>query len=194
MNEKMVELQKNALADEAKKLEQELKTFEVKVAALTEEVAQKRTEAQEKFRDKYAPRFKDIDTSLALIGMPQVHKVSIGGAVYGIRPPSGEVVRQVDAFLLDPTVQAVRQADGSVSAAENLGPMSRDEDVLLKWLVSVQGPGQPERQIASNPIPQRLKLIRGLPALLLRSIAGECDTLDTYLGIVLELEINAGNC
>jgi hypothetical protein len=99
----------------------------------------------------------------------------------------------VDAFVADPTVPAGKTAEGVAVPAENLGPISREDDALLKWLYSVKGPNLDERKLDKTSIPQRLKLIRGLPTQMTSQIRNECELYDAFLGVVLELEIASGN-
>lgn len=179
-----------AAQGEIQSLEAQIQRYEAQIAVLTDDAAEKRKEAQEAFRAKHAKSFSDINVNNALTGAATVHTFPIGKAKYSIRPPSGEVSRQVQNFMLSPIIK--RKVDGK-EVEDDIGPLSPVEVFALKWLVSVslEVEGQPAqvRKLEDLAIPKRLELLRSLNEIALNHIADRAHNLESYLNVCLELEL-----
>jgi len=178
----------DGLKQEAASLEAQLERYTQQIAVLNDAVSQKRREAQEAYRKRYADTYKDVDVPKALTGAATRHTFAIGLATYAVVPPSGEAARNVLSFVNEPTAR-VRQADGTYVATD-LGPVSLAEVYVLKWLVELgmTGSGQ-ARKMDGMPIPDRLRHIRQMPEQTINHIAERCKTLETYLNVCLELDL-----
>ena len=186
-NTKVLEATADALQKESTALEQQIEGLEQKVAALSETAAEKRREAQNAFRAKNAKRFVDVDAAKALAGLPAVHVVNVMGVGYHLKVPNGEQIRKVNAFAMDPIH---REGSGRDAKSTDLGPVSPGERILLAYLSGVSVPNQPVKDIGNLPEAARLKTIRVLASAVAAMLAAECETLDTYLTVVLELEMS----
>jgi hypothetical protein len=185
-NTKVLESQAEALTREQTALEQQIEQLELKIATLSDTAAEKRREAQQAFRAKNAKRFVGVDPAKALAGLPAVHVVSAFGISYHLKVPNGEQTRKTTAFCLDPVLKT---GSGRDTKTVDMGPVAPPERVLMAWMHGVSVPGQAMRDISSLSEADRLKTIRTLPSAISAMLSSECDTLDTYLTVVLELEM-----
>ncbi len=179
-----------AAQGEIQSLEAQLARYEAQIAVLTDDAAEKRKEAQAAFRDKHAKSFSDINVSNALTGAQTSHVFPIGKAKYTLRPPSGEVARQVQNFVVNPITKT--KVDGKDSE-EDLGPLNQFEALALKWLsavsLEVEGQTAQVRKLDDLDLPKRLKLIRSLNELVIAAIADRARNLEAYLNVCLELDL-----
>jgi hypothetical protein len=185
-NQKVLEAQADSLSKESSALEQQIQQLELKVAALSDTAAEKRREAQQAFRARNAKRFTDIDPAKALAGLPATHAVTIAGVSYHLKVPNGEALRKVNAFAMDPVL---KEGSGRDTKTTDMGPVAPAERILLVWLSGISMTGQPMRPVGDQPEAARLKFLRTLPFAVAAALATECETLDTYLTVVLELEM-----
>jgi hypothetical protein len=185
-NQKVLEAQADSLSKESSALEQQIQQLELKVAALSDTAAEKRREAQQAFRAKNAKRFTDVDPAKALAGLPAAHVVTMAGVGYHLKVPNGEQLRKVNAFSMDPVL---KEGQGRDTKTTDMGPIAPVERILLVWLSGISIPNQPIRTLADQSEAARLKFLRTLPAAVVGALASECETLDTYLTVVLELEL-----
>jgi hypothetical protein len=177
---------------EAQNLELQIKATDARIAALTVEAKAKRSEAQAKYIESHQARFADVNPALALIGASSPHEVKLFGASYWLTAPSGEAARQADNFAMTPIVKALVEGK---NVEEDYGPVTVNEQLLVQWLTALSppmpegAPAAPKRDISKLPTPQKLKMIRTLPTQLIAKLAQECDSLNTFLSIVLEREL-----
>lgn len=185
-NQKVLEAEKIAKEQEIAALEKQIEGMGLRVAALSDTAEEKRTEAREAFRSKHAKRFADVDVSRALAGFPAQHRFVIAGVTYILRVPNGEHLRQAMAFVQDPVVKAGDKTS-------DIGPVALSEQRALTWLVGIAAtaPGAPEkvRDLAAEATAARLVILRALPAITVEALARECENLETYLSVSLELEL-----
>lgn len=178
---KVLEAQAKAQDLERAALEKQIEQMELKITALSDTATRKRQEAQNAFRAKHAKRFTDVDPGKALSGLQVVHTVTIFDVAYALRVPNGEHQRAAQMFAMDPMV---KENDKTI----DVGPVTKDERTLICWLTSVSMKGQAKDLAAATPA-VRLKLLRTLPPVLLSQLAAECELLETFLSVVLELEL-----
>ena len=176
-NPRITQLLAEAINDE-----QRLQLLDEKINALSVEMSEKRARLQEEYRRSYEKRFKGIDPKRALVGARAEHRIPVGGiATYTIVVPSGQRTHEVSKFVQE--------------APEDLTPISQAEGILLGWLSEVQlhGSGgeadQPPQKLLEKPAAKRLQLIRALPEQTINRLAEECNTLQTWLNIILEQEL-----
>ncbi len=182
-NQRVLEAEKTAKEQEIAKLEQTIAQMDIRIAALSETAEQKRTQAREAFRDKHKGRFADIDVAKALSGMPVTHKMTLAGLTYSLRIPNGDHQREIQLFVQDPVVKT--EGDKTL----DVGPISPSERQVLPWISGVATGADKARDLAGQPIAARLKLLRTLPALTVDALARECENLETYLSVTMELEL-----
>lgn len=181
-NEKVLEAQIKSLEAEVSGTQQSIEGLELKLAALSEAAAEKRREVQTAYRGKHAKRFADIDPAKALSGMPSIHTVKVFDVSYALRVPNGDRQRNALMFCNDPTTK------GKDDVVIDHGPVAAHERILLAWLDSFTMKDQ-KRDLAAVQPAMRLEIIRKMPPVLAGQLAGECDMLETYLNVVLELEL-----
>lgn len=192
-----MEMEGAALKKELEALEIRNKELSERAAALRAENTAKRQQVQDSFIDRNKERFADLDAGAALIGLGGEHAVKFNGATFSLAVPSGEQQRAVENFAIDPVVTKQKKNEtGSVEEKIDYGPVNQQEVILLQWVASftppvVNGQPIPKRDLTKAPIHVRLEMLRSLPAPLIRRLAEECDTLNTYLSIYLER--NLGN-
>jgi hypothetical protein len=192
-----MEMEGAALAKELQALEIRNKELNERAAALRAENTAKRQQVQDAFIERNKERFADLDAGAALIGLGGEHAVKFNGAIFALSVPSGEQQRTVENFAIDPTVSKQKKVDGGTAEEKvDYGPVNQQEVILLQWVAAFTPPilnGQPipKRDLTKAPLHTRLEMLRSLPAPLIRRLAEECDTLNTYLSIYLER--NLGN-
>jgi hypothetical protein len=184
-NLQVLEADVQAKTAEIANLEKTIQAMTLRVAALSDTAEQKRTEARQAFKDKFTKRFAGFDVSRALAGFPTGHKTVMGGVSYRLVVPNGESQRLVNNFVQDPTTKV---ADKVVDFA----PVSLPEQRVLAWLAGLTMASngvEKDRDLSKEPITTRLSLLRNLPAITIEKLAGECDNLETFLSVSLELEL-----
>lgn len=146
-----------------------------RILSLQDESEARRLEMSQAFRDRFSKRYADLDVEKALSGYPAHHDVVVFGGVYRLRPPKQDVVLAIDRFCASPE-------------ATPLAPISAAERVLLSWFAGV-GTKAEMRDISISSLSDRLSMIRKLPEQLMAKLADECSSIDSYLSVVLELEL-----
>ena len=166
-------------------LEKQIQAMSLRIAALSETAELKRTEARQAYRDKHAKRFADFDVTRALAGFPSPHMLVMGGVSYRLVVPNGEMQRLVNNFVQDPTI---KENDKVIDFA----PVSLPEQRALAWLVgltmSANGVGK-DRDLTKDSVATRLRLLRNLPIVTIEKLSSECDTMETFMSVSLELEL-----
>jgi len=185
-NQKVLEAEKIAKDQEIAALEKQIEAMGLRIAALSDTAEEKRTEARVAYRSKHAKRFADVDVSRALAGFPTQHRLTMANVTYILRVPNGEHLRQVQSFVQDPIVKAGDKTT-------DLSPIAPSEQRVLAWLTGIAAvaPGAPEqvRDLATGPVAARLTILRALPAVTVEALARECENLEAFLSISLELEL-----
>ncbi len=175
------------LSSQKSALEERIKKLDIHIDTLTEEAEVKHRERNVAFVKKHTERFKDIEIKRALVFGGARHVVSIGGgAKFIISVPTGEEVHRINKFIRDP-INSDTASPGK--EAENLGPISDYEEMLLGCLVAAQMGDGPEQKFDGVFMPQKLTMIRSVPAPTARRIADECVLMQSYLNAVLETEM-----
>lgn len=166
-----------------------LATLTAKVEALGEQAQEKRRELRETFREAHVKRFGDIDPKRALIGAKTEHELAIKDVVsFYLRPPTAATTHAVDKFIGEPNVADPADSTKSLS----LGPVGEAERMLMAWLVGVhlRADVTAKRQEVDGLSPgRRLQMLRGLPEDLIRRVAEEAGLLQSWLNVVLEIEL-----
>lgn len=170
---------------ELSSLEKQIQVMSLRIAALSETAEQKRTEARQAYKDKHTKRFADLDVSRALAGFPAAHRLLMGGVCYRLAVPNGEVQRQVNNFVQDPNI---KENDKVIDFA----PISLPEQRVLAWLVGLTMSAngvEKDRDFSKDPIAVRLRLLRNLPIVTIDKLASECESMETFMSVSLELEL-----
>lgn len=166
-----------------------LATLTAKIEALGEQAQEKRRELRETFRTAHVKRFADIDPKRALIGAKTEHELSIKDVVsFYLRPPTAATTHAVDKFISEPMVADPSDATKSI----NLGPVGEAERMLMAWLVGVHlraDTNAKRQEVDGLPPGRRLQMLRGLPEDLIRRVAEEAGLLQSWLNVVLEIEL-----
>lgn len=184
-NQQVLEADLQAKTAEVAQMEKQIQAMTLRIAALSSTADQKRTEARQAFKDKFAARFAGFDVPRALAGFPTFHKTTMGGVAYRLVVPNGEGQRQVNNFTQDPTI---KEADKVVDFA----PVSLSEQRVLAWLagLTMSSNGvEKDRDLSKESVAVRLRLLRNLPTITIDKLAAECDNLETFLSVSLELEL-----
>lgn len=169
--------------DELRKLQEmndtksRLKLLDERLAGLSLEADAKALGARQAYRDRYATRFTAYDWKKALLGASVEHAFVVETATYHLRLPSAGVTRGIQRLL---------GAD-----FKELHPITEEDAVVLGWLVGVSMADKPRVDLSKLDLKDKLASIRQLPDLLLRRLADECQTLQAWLNV--QLELNAGN-
>lgn len=180
-----VENRNTAIAEEVAKLA----LLDEKLEALQDAAREKRQALRLAYRDAHAAHFADVDPKRALVGAKCEHAISVAGAVaFFVRPPSAAALHTIDKFIADPV--APDEADQTKSL--DLGPVTEAERTMLAWVVGVHllaDPNAKRQELEPLAPARRLKALRGLPDNLLRRVAEECVLLQSWLNVVLEIEL-----
>jgi len=175
----------NALAE----LTAKLAHLDTQIEALGEAAREKRKELRQTFREAHAARFADVDYKRALVGAKSEHAVTVKGVVsFFIRAPNAATTHAVDKFISEPLL--VDEADRTKSV--NMGPVGESERMLLGWVTAVHllaDPNAKRQEVEGLNVSHRLRMIRGLPEDLIRRVAEECGLLQSWLNVVLEIEL-----
>lgn len=167
----------------------QLAVLDAKIEELGDKAKEKRQVMRHEFRAAHEARFSDIDYKRALVGAKCEHAVTVKDVVtFFIRSPSAATVYAVDKFIGEPVLPD--EADRTKGV--NMGPVSEAERIMLAWLVGVHlmaDPTAKRQDMEALPPAHRLRAIRGLPENLLRRVADECMLLQSYLNVVLEIEL-----
>jgi len=164
-----------AMEDEAKNLDARLTSLTQRIVSLQDEAEKRRIDMSKAYRERLQARFSDLDVSKALSGYEAFHDAIVLGSVYRLRAPKQAQSLEVDKFSASPV-------------PATLGPISATERMLLSWLIGVGVVGE-VRTLLEHGLPARLEMIRKLPEALLVKLADECSSIETYLNVVLELEL-----
>jgi hypothetical protein len=177
-NPSIAELLRQAVDDEAR-----VRVLNEQIRQLGQEMANKRKEMRSLYRTAHAERFKDFDVKKALIGGKSIHTLTIPEQVsFFLRPPSSQTRRAVEAFVPPPAKKD--------APAQQL-PVAY-ETTLLCWLCGVHllaDPAAKGMDLEALPLASKLERIRSLPELLLQRVAEECEVLETWLKICLEIDL-----
>lgn len=166
-----------------------LATLTAKIEALGEQAQEKRRELRETFRESHVRRFADIDPKRALIGAKTEHELAIKEVVsFYLRPPTAATTHAVDKFISEPNVQDPADSTKTV----HMGPIGEAERMLMAWLVGVHlkaDVNAKRQEVDGLPPGRRLQMLRGLPEDLIRRVAEEAGLLQSWLNVVLEIEL-----
>jgi hypothetical protein len=175
----------NALAE----LTAKLANLDAQIEALGEAAQEKRKTLREKYREAHASRFADIDYKRALVGAKCEHAVTVKGVVaFFIRAPNAATTHAVDKFISEPLLPDPSDRTKSVS----MGPVGEAERMLMGWVIAVHllaDPAAKRQEVEALSEAHRLKMIRGLPEDLIRRVAEEASLLQSWLNVVLEIEL-----
>lgn len=163
------------LETEESRLDERIKNLTTRIVALQDESEARRLEMSRAYRERYSKRFADLDIKKALAGYEAYHDAKVFGAVYRLQPPNQALMLEVDRF-------------GAKPDPADLGPVSAAERMVLGWLAGVGAEGE-IRPLRATGLADRLRMIRKLPEQLLAKLADECGAIDSYLNVVLELEL-----
>ena len=173
-----------ACADEAQRLE----ALEQQHAALRLDATKQRREMQTTYRDSRADRYADFDWRASLCGAPVDFDVRVLDLHFFVRPPSGARTRAVQRFAAQVTTDATPVGkDAKTGPLAALHPIAPHEAILLAWLTSTQGVRQ---TIDVSMVPPEVLLggLRDQPEQVLIKVATECEELQTWLSVQLELD------
>ncbi len=166
-----------------------LASLEAQIDALGNAARDKRKELRMAFREAHTQRFADVDYKRALVGAKSEHAITLPGVVsLFVRPPTAGTTHGVDKFISEPVVVDTTDATKSL----NLGPVTDAERMLMAWLVGVHllaDPSAKRQDVDGLPPGKRLQMLRGLPEDLLRRVAEEAALLQSWLNVVLEIEL-----
>ncbi len=161
-------------------------SLDAQIEALQEKATDKRKELREHFRVAHDKRFADVDYKRALVGAKTEHAITVKGVVsFFIRPPTAAVTHAIDKFITEPV-------DATDGTKPNMGPVSEAESLVLAWVIGVHllaDPNAKRQEIEPLGCAQRLRMARGLPADLIRRVAEECNLMQSWLNVVLEIEL-----
>lgn len=163
--------------------------LDAQIEALQETAQAKRQELRERFRAAHDKRFADVDYKRALVGAKTEHAVTVKTVVsFFVRAPNAATTHAVDKFISEP----VAPDDTDRTKGTNMGPISEAERMLLGWVIGVHllaDPNAKRQEIEALAPYQRLRMVRGLPEDLIRRVAEECQLMQSWLNVVLEIEL-----
>lgn len=163
--------------------------LDTQIEALSDAAKEKRRSLREAYRASHEKRFADVDYKRALVGAKAEHAITVKGVVaFFIRAPNAATTHAVDKFISEPVITD----DVDRTKAINMGPVSEAERMLLAWVVGVHllADASAKRQEIEALAPAlRLRMVRGLPEDLIRRVAEECSLMQSWLNVVLEIEL-----
>lgn len=162
-------------------------SLDLQIEALQDTAKEKRRDLREAFRTSHEKRFADVDYKRALVGAKTEHAVTVKDVVsFFVRPPTAATIHTIDKFVAAPM---------DVTDPKNptdVGPISEAEHMVLAWVIGVHllaDPSAKRQEIEPLGCSQRLRMARGLPADLIRRVAEECNLMQSWLNVVLEIEL-----
>lgn len=166
-----------------------LASLDAQIEALGEAAREKRRDLRSRYRAAHEKRFIDVDYKRALVGAKNEHAVTVAGVVsFFIRAPNAATVHGVDKFIAEPVI--TDEADRTKGT--NMGPVSEAERMMLGWVVGVHllaDANAKRQEVEALSVGHRLRMVRGLPEDLIRRVAEECSLMQSWLNVVLEIEL-----
>ncbi|MFA6132492.1 MAG: hypothetical protein WC869_00595 [Phycisphaerae bacterium] len=163
--------------------------LDAQIEALGEAAQDKRRKLREEYRAAHEKRFSDVDYKRALVGAKNEHAVTVKGVVsFFIRAPNAATTHAVDKFIAEP----VLQDETDKTKGTPMGPVTEAERMLMAWVVAVHllaDPSAKRQDIEQLSPGHRLRMVRGLPESLIQRVAEECSLLQSWLNVVLEIEL-----
>lgn len=147
------------------------------LATMSLENQERMTRNREAYRDKHATSFDSFNWKASLVGAPgQEYAYSLLGMTFFLRPPPAKITRAA-------------QAMASSDAGKALQPITADEFRLLGWVSGVQVAGGARIALTDHGDPEdQLLKLREISDVLLSKVAGQAETLETWLNVQLELD------